>query len=156
MTMMTKGMFVTIAVVMSVQVTSITAAAQQPSSPPAAQPCADGTGPTPEQKARRSQGVRLTRTINNLQVNQPGARDRKFLRQQDLGTSPFAARQTGEAAEFIRSLNFTPGAELLLGWVLTLDVTPDGYWFMIEDKTACGLRFISNQKGIIFEAAPLR
>ena len=78
------------------------------------------------------------------------------MQQQDLGTSPFAAAQTGAAAEFIRSLNFAPGAELAPGWVLTLDVTPAGYWFMIEDKTACGLRFISNQKGIIFEAAPLR
>ena len=103
------------------------------------------------------QGVQLTRTINNLQANQPGARIKKYLQQQDLGTSPFAARQTGRSAEFLKGLNFTPGADLSPGWELTLDLTSTGYWFMIKDKTdPCGLGFISNQDGLIFDARPLR
>ena len=148
---MTKKILVSIAVLMSLQASPATAA-QQPQ-----QPCAAGATPTPEQTARRRQGVGLTRTINNLQVNQPGARTNKFLQQQELGTSPFATRQTGASAEFHRSLNFTPGAELSPGWALTLELTSTGYWFMIRDKTdPCGLTFISNQDGLIFEAEPIR
>jgi hypothetical protein len=90
-------------------------------------------------------------------MNQPGAREKKYLHQQELGTPPFATRQTGALAEFLKSLNFTPGAELSPGWELTLDLTSAGYWFMIRDKTdPCGLTFISSQNGLIFEARPLR
>lgn len=43
------------------------------------------------------------------------------------------------------------------GWTLTLDLTPQGYWFMIKDKTdPCGFAFVSNQDGLIFEAQPIR
>lgn len=128
--------------------------AQQSSS---SQPCAANAVPTPEQTARRRQGVQLARIINTLQVNQPGASAKKYLQQQDLGTSPLAARQTGPSAEFIKNLNFTPGAELSPGWELTLDVTSTGYWFVLRDKTdPCWRGFISNQSGIIFDARPLQ
>jgi hypothetical protein len=43
------------------------------------------------------------------------------------------------------------------GWTRTLDVTAEGYWFMIRDKSdACGFTLVSNQPGLIFEAQPLR
>ncbi len=43
------------------------------------------------------------------------------------------------------------------GRQLVLDVTADGYWFMVKDKTdPCGFAFISNQNGLIFEAQPIR
>ena len=43
------------------------------------------------------------------------------------------------------------------GWELRLDVTANGYWFSIKDKTdPCGLTFVSNQQGLILEAQPLR
>lgn len=98
-----------------------------------------------------------TRTINNLEANQPGSRTRTYLRQVDLPTSPFAAKQTGPAAELLTKLNFSPDQELLPGWQLTLDVTADGYWFMLKDKTdPCGFAFVSNQGGLIYTAEPIR
>lgn len=115
------------------------------------------SAPTPEQTARRRQGVQLARTVHNAQVNQPGASARKYLPQSELATSPFATRQTGTAAEFFKSLNFTPGAELLPGWELKLDVTAAGYWFSLKDKTdPCGFAFMSNHEGVIFQARPIR
>ncbi len=123
----------------------------------AAQPCAPGGAPTPEQAARRREGLTLTRTINNLQANQPGSKTQTYLRQVELPASPFAARQTGASAEFMKGLNFTPGQELMPGWQLTLDVTADGYWFLLKDKTdPCGFAFVSNQNGLIYTAEPIR
>jgi hypothetical protein len=112
---------------------------------------------TPEQQARRRQGLQATRTINNLEANQPASAARNYLPQAELATAPFAARATGASAEFIKKLNFTPGEELMPGWQLTLDVTAEGYWFMLKDKTdPCGFAFVSNQNGLIFEAQPIR
>lgn len=130
-----------------------------PSTPPAAQsqPCAADRTLTAEQTARRRQGVAVARAVHNLQINQPGAAARKFLAQQDLGTSPFMTRQAGASAEFHNSLNFTQGAEILPGWELKLDVTTGGYWFSLKDKTdPCGLTFVSNQDGLILLARPLQ
>ena len=122
-----------------------------------AQQCVPGSTVTAEQIARRQDGVRVARTINNLEANQPGNASRKYLSQSDLASSPFATRQTGAAAEFFKKLNFTPGGELMPGWELTLDVTGTGYWFSIQDKTdPCGFALISNQRGLIFEAQPLQ
>lgn len=147
---MTSGILVSIAVLI---LNANAASPQQPQ----AQPCVADSAPTAEQTARRRQGVQLARTVHNAQVNQPGARERKYLAQTELATSPFAARQTGAAAEFFKSLNFTPGAELLPGWAFTLDVTADGYWFSLKDKTdPCGFTFVSNHEGIIFQARPIR
>ena len=122
-----------------------------------AQPCIPGAPLTPEQQARRKEGVRLTRSINNLEANQPGSRTKTYLRQEELGSSEFAKRATGATAELFGKLNFTPGEELAPGWLLTLDVTADGYWFMLKDKTdPCGFAYISNHDGLIYEAQPLR
>ena len=42
-------------------------------------------------------------------------------------------------------------------WQLTVDVAPNGYWFMIKDKTdPCGFAYVSNQDGVIFAAEPIR
>jgi hypothetical protein len=122
-----------------------------------AQQCVPGATPTAEQTARRREGVRLARTINNLEANQPGNATKTYLKQSELLSSPFATSQTGAGDEFIKKLNVTPGAELLPGWELTLDVTETGYWFAIKDKTdPCGFTLISNQNGLIFESHPLR
>jgi hypothetical protein len=123
----------------------------------AAQQCVPGAAVTAEQTARRREGLSATRTINNLQANQPGSRTQTYLRQVELPSSPFALRQTGAQAEFLKKLNFTPGQELMPGWQLTLDVTADGYWFMIKDKTdPCGFALVSNQNGTIYTAEPIR
>jgi hypothetical protein len=125
--------------------------------PVLAQECVPGAPLTPEQQARRKQGVQLTRTINNLEANQPGSPTKTYLRQVELGSSEFAKRATGPSAEFLKTLNFTPGNDLMPGWQLTLDVTAEGYWFMIKDKTdPCGFACISNQNGLIYEAQPIR
>ena len=122
------------------------------------QQCGVGANPTPDQLARRKDALRATRTVNNLEANQPGSARKEYLRQPELPTSPFAAQQSGPSAEFFKKLNFTPGEELLPGWELTLDVTAEGgYWFMIKDKTdPCGFAYVSNQNGVIFEAQPIR
>ena len=122
-----------------------------------AQPCGPGATLTPEQTARRQDGVRMARTINNLEANQPGNASGKYLPQTELAASPYAATLTGAAADFFQKLNFTPGAEVMPGWELTLDVSERGYWFSLKDKTdRCGLTLISNQRGLILVAEPLR
>jgi hypothetical protein len=122
--------------------------------PALAQRCLHGTDETAEQKARRTRAVFATRSVNNMQANQPGARGGKYLRHEELAGSPFAQKQT--SAEFT-SLNLTPGDEILPGWELKLDVTDDGYWFMIKDRTdPCGFALISNKAGLIYTAEPLR
>ena len=139
------------------RLTLITLALAAVAAPAFPQECVPGAAPTPEQQARRRAGLQATRTINNLEANQPGSAIRTYLRQADLASSPFAARATGASAEFIKRLNFTPGEEVMPGWQLTLDVTAEGYWFMLKDKTdPCGFAFVSNQSGLIFEAQPIR
>jgi hypothetical protein len=122
-----------------------------------AQQCVPGAAVTAEQTTRGREALTATRTINNLEANQPGSRTKTYVRQSELPTSPFAAQQTGPAAEFLKKLTFTPGEELMPGWQLTLDVTPEGYWFMLKDKTdPCGFAFVSNQNGVIYTAEPIR
>jgi hypothetical protein len=122
----------------------------------ASQQCLHDPNETPEQQARRREALTATRTVNNLQANQPGAATSTFLRQVELPTSRFAQGKDGQT-DFFKKLNFTPGQELMPGWELTLDVTPDGYWFMIKDKTdPCGFAYISNKVGVIFTAEPIR
>lgn len=143
------------AILVSIVVSMLNANPVSPQQPRQASTC--DSAPTPEQTARRTQGVQVARTVHNAQVNQPGARARKYFSQSELATSPFGARQTGTAAEFFKSLNFAPGAEVLPGWELKLDLTADGYWFSLKDKTdPCGFAFMSNHEGLIFQARPLR
>lgn len=124
--------------------------------PAFAQECLHGPSESPDQKARRTEALRLARTVNNLQANQPGARARTFLRQIELPASPFAKGPDAQS-EWFKKLNFAPGQDVMPGWELNLDVTPEGYWFAIKDKTdACGFRYISNQEGLIFSAEPIR
>src|SRR5687768_5755488 len=82
---------------------------------------------------RYTEGVRLARQINSAQIAQAGARENKFLPLQDLAV------------------------QVPPGWDVKLDVTAAGFWFMATDTThVCDLAFVSNQRGIIFEARPLR
>jgi hypothetical protein len=119
-----------------------------------AQQCLHGRDESPEQQARRRQALTATRTVNNIQANQPGAATKQFLRHDELATSPFAQKQ---ASEFFRSLDFRRGQDLIAGWELTVDVTQDGYWFMVRDKTdPCGFAYISNTDGLIYTAEPIR
>jgi hypothetical protein len=112
---------------------------------------------TPEQSARRRDALTATRTVNNMQVGRPEARSQSFLNQAGLASVPPDARAGASRNELVKRLSFSPGTELLPGWKLTLDVTPQGYWFMVADTTdPCGFAYISNQSGLIFTAEPLR
>ena len=120
----------------------------------AQQQCLHGADESADQKTRRMQAVGAMRNVNNMQANQPGARASRYLRHEELATSPFAQKQTNEP---FKALNLTPGEEILPGWELKLDVSEDSYWFMIKDKTdPCGFTYISNKAGIIYSAEPIR
>jgi hypothetical protein len=121
-----------------------------------AQQCLHGKDETPEQQVRRREALTATRTVNNLQANQPGAAQGMYLRHVELPSSPFAQGPNGQS-EFFKRLNFKPDEELMPGWKLTIDVTADGYWFMIKDTTdPCGFAYISNKAGLIYTAEPIR
>jgi hypothetical protein len=120
----------------------------------AQQPCLHDANESPEQAARRRQALQATRTVNNIEANQPGSPTGVYLKHDELATSPFVQRDTAGA---LKSMNFKPGEEIVPGWQLTLDVTTDGYWFMIKDKTdPCGFAYISNKAGLIYSAQHLR
>ena len=119
--------------------------------------CDPEAAPTAEQQARRRDGVRIARLVNTVQANQPSGTNRKYLRQDELATSAYVRKQTDAQDPFVKSLNFKTGDEVLPGWDLRVDVTANGYWFVVKDKTdACGFAFISNQDGLIYTAKPLR
>jgi hypothetical protein len=118
------------------------------------QQCLHGPDETADQKTRRIQALGATRNVNNMQANQPAARGNKYLRHDELATSPFAQKQSNPA---FKALNLTPGEEILPGWELKLDVSDDSYWFMIKDKTdPCGFAYVSNKAGVIYTAEPIR
>ena len=122
-----------------------------------AQQCLHGTEETAEQTARRREALMATRTINNLQFNQPAARERVFFSHAKLVDSPWAASMRANPNEFSKRVSLSPDGEILPGWKLTLDVTTDGYWFSIKDTTdPCGFAYISNHSGLIYTAEPLR
>ncbi len=125
--------------------------------PAYSQQCLHGAGEAPDQAARRREALGATRTINNIQANQPGAASETYLRHADLASSPFAAKMRESANPTANRISLSPNEELLPGWKLTLDVTEQGYWFMIKDSTdPCGFAYISNQAGLIFTAEPIR
>ena len=127
------------------------------SAPAVAQQCLHGSGETAEQTARRREALAATRTINNLQFNQPRARERVFFSHAQLADSPWAASMRANPNDFSKRISFSPDGEILPGWKLTLDLTGDGYWFSISDKTdPCGFAYISNHAGAIYTSEPLR
>jgi hypothetical protein len=122
-----------------------------------AQQCLHGPGETPDQAARRREALTATRTINTIQANQPGAVNKVYLRPADLVNSPFAVKMRDSANQTAKRISLNPDEEILPGWKLTLDVTEQGYWFMIKDTTdPCGFAYVSNQAGLIFNAEPIR
>lgn len=119
--------------------------------------CEPDVAPTAEQQARRRDGVRIARLVNTAEASQSGAAGKKYVRQEELATSPYVQKRREGQDAFAKSLNFKGGEEILPGWELNLDVTADGYWFMVRDKTdACGFAYISNQSGLIYTAEPIR
>ena len=122
---------------------------------PQQQPCLHDANETPDQAARRREALGATRNVNNIQANQPGSQSRQYFAHEQLASSPFVQKNAANAQ--IAVMNFAPGAEILPGWKLTLDVTREGYWFMIKDVSdPCGFTWISNQNGLIYKAEHLR
>lgn len=122
-----------------------------------AQECLHGPTESADQAARRRDALTATRTINNIQANQPGASKRQFLRHEDLSSSPFATKMRDSSNETVKRISLNPGTDVLPDWQLILDVTSQGYWFMIKDKTdPCGFAYVSNQVGLILRAEPIR
>lgn len=125
------------------------------SGPPPTQECRPTTLTTEQQQARRN-AIRVARMINSVQANQPGRLNGKFLSQAELHAAHVKQVSLG-ADPFIAALNFTPGSQLMENWSLKLDVTPNGYWFIIHnDNDPCGFSVVSNEQGVIFTAEPIR
>lgn len=104
-----------------------------------------------EQLARRQAALTAARTINNIQYNRPGAREKVFLRHEELASAPFATKLPAN------TVLLTPDQDIVPGWRLTLDTYSGGYWFAITDKTdPCMFTYISNHSGLIYTAEPLR
>jgi hypothetical protein len=121
--------------------------------PAAAQQCLHGPDETTEQRSRRREAVAAARAVNTIQANQLRRSEKRFIRHEELATSAFVANQSQSFTVF----NFAPGADIVPGWELTLDVTDAAYWFMVKDKTdPCGFAYISNTKGVIYTAEPIR
>ena len=121
------------------------------------QQCLHATGESADQAARRREALAATRTINNLQFNQSNSKPRVFFTHAQLADSPWAASMRANLNESSKRISFSPDADILPGWKLTRDVTPDGYWFSIKDTTdPCGFAYISNHDGVIYTAEPLR
>lgn len=117
-------------------------------SPSFAQQCLHGGAESPDQASRRREALSAARLVNTLQANQPGAAQRQYVKHEDLGASTPALPA---------SFKLAPGEHIVPGWKLTLDLTPRGYWFSVEDTAdPCGFRYISNELGTIFTAEPLR
>ncbi len=122
-----------------------------------AQECLHGPNETADQATRRREALTATRTINNIQANQPGAAKGLYLRHEELAGSPFAADKRQWTSDTMKRISLGPEAEILPNWKLSLEVTQKGYWFMIKDMAdACGFAYISNRAGLIFRAEPIR
>jgi hypothetical protein len=107
--------------------------------------CLHAPGRESQEERQRSVGaLSATRAINTAEA--------AYIQK----TGSFATRQQ-LAGLLDARFNLADNAEILPGFVLTLDLTPKGYWFSIADKTdPCGYRFISNQEGVIFTAYPIQ
>jgi hypothetical protein len=121
------------------------------------QQCLHGPDETVDEATRRREALTATRTVNNIQANQPGAAKGQYLRHEELAGSPFAADKRQRTSETMKRISLGPEAEILPNWKLSLEVTERGYWFMIKDLAdPCGFAYISNQAGVIFRAEPIR
>lgn len=132
----------------------INAANSQPGAPQG--DCLHATGESAQQMQRRRDALHLARHINTVQANQPGARAQRYVAQADLDATANPEKLRASRPSFAQ-LSFAPGTELSAGWELRLDVTANGYWFMIKDKIdPCGFAYVSNQEGVIYTAQHLR
>lgn len=119
------------------------------------QDCITGGAMTPPQEATHRDAIRVARFVNNVQVNQAGARSGRYLTQTDLHLAQIARQATGDA--FFDQLNFLQGSEVAPGLMLTLYVTQGAYWFMISSvNDRCVPVVFSNQQGVIYNATPIR
>jgi hypothetical protein len=118
-----------------------------------AQQCLHGPGENAEQAARRRDALTATRSINTIEARSRG----RYLRQEELDTSPFVAEMLQSTNETMRNISLVKGSDVLPNWELVLDLTPQGYWFMIRDKSdPCGFAYVSNQRGLIYNAEVIR
>jgi hypothetical protein len=115
--------------------------------PPAGAACLhDVATQTKEQRDRSVAALGATRAINTAESTYSARNNGAYASREDLGGYLGAARY-----------NLFPGAEIVPGFTMTLDVMSKGYWFEIVDKTdPCGFRYISNQNGLIFVAQPIQ
>lgn len=80
-----------------------------------------------------------------------------FFSHAQLADSPLAASMRANPNEFSKRISFSSDGEILPGWKLTLDLTADGYWCSISDKTdPGGFAYISHHVGVRYTAEPLR
>jgi hypothetical protein len=122
-----------------------------------AQQCLHGPDETADQAVRRREALTATRTINNIQANQPGAAKGQYLRHDQLAGSPFVADRRQWTSDTMKRISLGPEADILPNWKLSVEVTQKGYWFMIKDMAdPCGFAYISSQAGVIFRAEPIR
>jgi hypothetical protein len=100
---------------------------------------------TPGQRDRSVAALAATRAINTAE-SVYSAKNKTYASREELAGYLDTVRY-----------NLTEGNDIVPGFSLTFDRTEKGYWFEVADKTdACGFRYISNQKGLIFVAQPIR
>lgn len=121
-----------------------------------AQQCLHGPDETPEEAARRKDALAVTRLVNTAQANSPSATNGVYFQHGELATAPYIVKNR-ETNALLKRMSLEPNEEILPGWKLTLDVTRDGYWFMVKDvKDPCGFAYVSNRSGLIYRAEHLR
>jgi hypothetical protein len=102
----------------------------------------DRSTETPDQLARRFAAVTVARALNTAEAQ-------------------YSRRFAGSYADIphllssgVLAAGATDGAQ---GFTVRLDLAGQGYWFEVADQQdACGFRFVSNERGLIFEAQPIR
>ena len=125
--------------------------------PAAAQKCLHDADETSDQAVRRREALTAARMLGTLQAGGAGSRNGQYYRADELAAAPYAQTMKSSTNETIRRISLDPLGDILPGWKLTLDVSREGYWFMIKDRTdPCGFAFVSTQEGLIYTAQPLR
>jgi hypothetical protein len=99
----------------------------------------------PAQRDRSVAAIGATRAINTAE-SEYSRKNKRYATREELAGYLDTVRY-----------NLTEGNDIVPGFTLALDKTEKGYWFEVVDKTdACGFRYISNQKGVIVVAQPIR